>query len=406
MDEVRKRLEAEASRIQVSDHALDRVKRRLVRRRVSRQFGTGALALAVAASGFALAWDAFRGGPAGRPLIGPSMSPSPGRDAIIFVEGPGGLQDQAEDFAARLIEAGHYVEAGIHCPDCSVPEVTTIQYRAEVRAEAEGIQREFLPGAELQAVSWPAKRGDIYITLGADYAEVAASAIQVRILDGSLLNGAADAALTILQGEGYEVVAVQDAGTVYEETFISCAPQHEAEAELIREEVFPKAEIRVELPDEQHDVTLHIGPDFYDDYAGQGSSSLHYDSVSAFLDRFVKARGTQGNAREFLSLEGYIDYTAGTEEQQSGQDAPPLFWEGGITDDRILKFDKVNADTVVVELWMRFGAIGDCLPHTVVERLRIEPAPSGEGRDGLWVTSATLLGEEELRCPAAGGGGG
>jgi hypothetical protein len=406
MDELKRQLDEEARRVQSDPEALEAVRRRAGRRRMTRQVGTGALALAVAGAGFGVAYSAFRGGPAGRPLVGPSGSISPDTGGSnVLVIGPGALQDEASELSSRLVEADHDVDTA-HCPDCAVPDSTILRYTPEARAEAESIRRNFLPGAEAELLTWSVKRGQIRITLGADYNKISASAIQVRILDGSLLNGAADAALTILEGEGYEVVAVQDAGTVYEQTFISCAPQHEAEADLIREALFSKAEIRAELPDEQYDVTVHIGPDFYDDYAGKGTVSIDYNSVVAFLDQFVKARGTLGNARQFMSLEGYIDYTAGTEEQQSGQDAPPLFWDGGITDHRILKFDKVDRDSAVVELWMRFGAIGDCLPFMVVERLRIEPAPPGEGRGGLWVTSATLLGEEELLCPAVGESGG
>jgi LytR cell envelope-related transcriptional attenuator len=269
MDELKRQLDEEARRVQSDPEALEAVRRRAGRRRVTRQIGTGALALAIAGAGFGVAYSAFRGGPAGRPLVGPSGSISPTSElTIVTVVGPGELGGEASALGARLADAGHNVEWIEHCSDCPVPEFTILRYKQEAREEAESIRRDFLPGSESQVVTWPANRPQIEITLGADYRNLTRAAIQVRILDGSLLNGAADAALTILQGEGYEVVAVQDAGTVYDETFISCAPQHDAEADLIREALFPKADIRVELPDEQYDVTVHIGRDFYDDYAG------------------------------------------------------------------------------------------------------------------------------------------
>lgn len=272
MDELRQHLDDEARRVEEAPGALEAVKRRTGRRRVTRQIGTGTLALAVAAGGFALAWNAFQGGPVGRPLVGPSnsMSPSPGGGLNVLVIGPGGLGDEADEVSARMGQEGYDVEATIHCVDCPVPDSTTIEYRPEVQAEAESIRDEFLPGAELQEISTPPNRGRIHVSLGADYDEISSVVIRVLIVDGSGLPGAADAAATILEGEGYEVVDVTDARLVhYDETFITCASRFERVAERFRDVLFPKAEIRPAIPQKEHDITLYVGGDFYDDYGGE-----------------------------------------------------------------------------------------------------------------------------------------
>ena len=81
MDELRRRLEEEARRVDADPDALEGVRRRAGRRRVSRQVGTGVLALAVAAGGFALA----------------------------VVAAPEALQTEADGLASRLADAGYDV---------------------------------------------------------------------------------------------------------------------------------------------------------------------------------------------------------------------------------------------------------------------------------------------------------
>lgn len=77
MDELRQLLDDEARRVEAGPDPLEAVKRRVGRRRVKRQVGTGVVALAIAGSGFALAFEAFQTGRPGRPLVGPTESGSP-----------------------------------------------------------------------------------------------------------------------------------------------------------------------------------------------------------------------------------------------------------------------------------------------------------------------------------------
>lgn len=262
MDELRQHLDDEARRVEAAPDALEALKRRAGRRRVTRQIGTGTLALAVAAGGFALAFAAFRDPPAGRPLVGPSGSISPtSGPTIVTVVGPGELGGEAARLADRLAAPGYNVEWIEQCSDCPVPARTIVRFTPEARGEAESIRRDFLPGAATQLISWSDKRPEIEITLGADYDLVSNSAIRVRVLDAGGGRTATDTAAGQLRGFGYNVVEVGDAPAGYDETIVACAP-HQDEAGLrILAQFFPGAEFRGEIPSADHDVTVYVGPD-------------------------------------------------------------------------------------------------------------------------------------------------
>jgi len=264
MDELKRQLDEEARQVQSDPEALEAVRRQAGRRRVTRQIGTGTLALAVAAGGFALAWDAFRG-PLGKPVAGPT-SPSPSPQVQVR------LVWNADVLEEYVLLSDQLVFAGYDLADDQLAETgevhTTMQYAVRARKEAEIILQKFLPGVEAEAVGWLDTEPEIQIILGSDYPKLFKAATRVRVLDGSGLAGAATAAVTILEGEGYHVVEVRKAGSSYDRTFISCASVHDAQGASIQRDLFPQAEIRGALPNERHDVTVHIGRDFYDDYAG------------------------------------------------------------------------------------------------------------------------------------------
>jgi hypothetical protein len=264
MDELRLELDDEARRLEAEPDALEAVRRRAGRRRVTRQIGTGAVAMAVAAGGFALAVDAFSGPRSERPLVGPSPSVSPSA-TLVVVAAPEPLRSDAQALASRLAEAGYMVEVRPLSPD-EVPSSTAVAYAVDLRDQAWDIIRRFLPGVSLGGEGHPGSRPPIEIRLApSDYPAVT---VRVRLLDGSGLEGASDAAATILNGAGYALVELREVGNQYQETFITCGPDDEAAARRVRETLFPKAEIRPQLPADGHDVTVHIGRDFYDDYAG------------------------------------------------------------------------------------------------------------------------------------------
>jgi hypothetical protein len=264
MDELRRALDNEARGVGADPGALQAIRRRAARRRVTRQVGTGAVALAVAVGGFALALSAFSGPGSGRPMVGPTATVSPGA-TLVVVAAPEPLRSQAQSLAARLAEAGYTVEMRPLAPD-EVPSHTAVAYAVDLRDQAWDIIRRFLPGVSLTGSGHPGSRPPIEIRLApSDYPAVT---VRVRLLDGSGLEGASDAAATILNDSGYALVELGDAGNQYSETFITCGPEDEAAGQRVRETLFPKAEIRPQLPADDHDVTVHIGRDFYDDYAG------------------------------------------------------------------------------------------------------------------------------------------
>jgi hypothetical protein len=264
MDDLRNRLDDEARQVRARDDSLDRLRRRAGRRRVTRQVGTGTLALALAAGGFALAFDAFSGPRNARPLVGPTPSMSPSASPVV-VAAPDPLQSEAQALAARMTEAGYTVEVRPLSPE-EVPSHTAVAYAVDLRDQAWEIIRRFLPGVSLTGSGYPGSRPPIEIRLApSDYPAVT---VRVRLLDGSGLEGASDAAATILNDAGYALMELREAANEYSETFITCGPEDEAAAQRVRETLFPKAEIRPQLPADDHDVTVHIGRDFYDDYAG------------------------------------------------------------------------------------------------------------------------------------------
>jgi hypothetical protein len=261
MDDLRKYLDEEARRVETGPDPLEAVKRRAGRRRVTRQVGTGALALAVAGAGLGVAFSAFRGGSGVRPLVGPTNSLSPWPPSNILVVGPGNLGDAASALASRLDKAGHDVNI-VFCADCPVHPSTTIQYRPDAEAEAESIRSEFLPGADLERVTWPANRGDIHLNLGADYTEPANGTVRVSVLDAGGGRAATDTAAGQLRGAGYDVVEVGDAPSVFDKTVVACAPQHDEAGLRILKQFFPTAEFRGQIPSLDHDVTVYVASDW------------------------------------------------------------------------------------------------------------------------------------------------
>ncbi|HEX2025795.1 MAG TPA: LytR C-terminal domain-containing protein [Actinomycetota bacterium] len=77
----------------------------------------------------------------------------------------------AAETQAMLEEEGYRVPSVSDAPDKPV-ERTTITYIREFRADAEALQQQFFPDAQLESAA-PDADADITITLGVDYAESA-----------------------------------------------------------------------------------------------------------------------------------------------------------------------------------------------------------------------------------------
>ena len=265
MGEFSGRLDAEARRVAADADALERVKHRARRRRLNRQVGSGALALAIAGAGFAVAFGAFQG-PRGLPRAGPTSSLSPSPSPLnIVVAGSESAQPLVIELMKLLSTEGHDVDAIVstYPPNSD----TTIQFPAWNRMEAQRIREQFLPGAMMDEAASPYHPPpDIRITLGPDYRQLRNDTVQVRVLDAGGGSGATRAAADMLAAAGYDVVEVGELSAEYDVTIVACAPQHDEEGLRILEEFFPKADFRGELPSEDHDVTVYVGPDWAANY--------------------------------------------------------------------------------------------------------------------------------------------
>jgi LytR cell envelope-related transcriptional attenuator len=269
MGEFRDELDAEARRVGAEPDALERLKARALRRRIRRQVGSGMAALAVASAGFAFAFTAFRGPGedprADRPTPVSSASPDdPWK--VVGVTAPVWLEREAVALTSRISDAGYAtvpantVRGGFSRTLIVVIEQPGGNGPLEL---ARQVRREFIPDAEVRRTGCYgfACGPPIEIFLGADYREAINAGIRVRVLDGSGIVGALAEAVAKLEGAGYDVVETGTAGNPQEHTFFACAPQNDLEAERIRRELFPGAGIQVEIPDEEHDVTLYLGSD-------------------------------------------------------------------------------------------------------------------------------------------------
>jgi hypothetical protein len=261
MGEFRDGLDAEAGQVGTKPDALDLVKARAHRRRRRSQVGSGVAALAIAGAGFA--FGAFRG-PEGRPLAGPSSTTPTDVDSrgiTIEIKVADQLVRRAPTSLARALgDDGYRVEWFQYVSDVDPPPRTTIRYGAGAEAEANEIRRQLLPGVPLAPA--PGSGAEvIVISLGVDIDDVRNRSVQVRVLDVSGRPGAARAAADMLAADGYDIVKVGEADPIYDTTIVACAPQHDDDGFRILNRYFPDADFRGEIPSEEHDVTVYIGPD-------------------------------------------------------------------------------------------------------------------------------------------------
>ncbi|HYZ11747.1 MAG TPA: LytR C-terminal domain-containing protein [Actinomycetota bacterium] len=180
---------------------------------------------------------------------------------IVVVAGPEAQEDELRALSLQLSDARYSVDI-VLCADCPLREHTVIQYAADARVEAKRITREFLPGIVAESVAWPDTKPDIQITLGADYRKLANGAVRVRVLDAGGGTGDTEHAATVLEEAGYDVVEVGKAPALYDNTIVACAPSHDEEGFRILKRFLPDAHFTGEVPAEDHDVTVYIGPDY------------------------------------------------------------------------------------------------------------------------------------------------
>jgi hypothetical protein len=267
MSEFRDQLDAEARRVRAGPDALEQLKVRARRRRIRRQVGSGVAALAVAGAGFAVAVGAFRGPGQTGPAVGPSASPSP-TPVTVVVAAPTSLRMEASDLAERLKEDGYLVELKLLARE-EVPSHSLVAYGPDTDEAAREIIRRFLPGLSLTGQGYLGRPIEIRLA-PSDYPAVT---VQVRVLDAGAGRAATVAAAEMLQDAGYDVVEIggESELLIKAGAIVACAPNHDDEGLRILEEFFPDADFRGEIPSEDHDVTVYIGPDFELPGAGAGN---------------------------------------------------------------------------------------------------------------------------------------
>jgi hypothetical protein len=89
------------------------------------------------------------------------------------------------------------------------------------------------------------------------------SKVQLHVLNGTDVSGLADDTRQVLEDAGYRVLTVGDAqDKPYEVTVISYLKAARADAEVLRDQFFPGAELEQAAPNLQVDITVIIGEDY------------------------------------------------------------------------------------------------------------------------------------------------
>ena len=87
--------------------------------------------------------------------------------------------------------------------------------------------------------------------------------VQLQVLNGTDIAGLASDTQTVLEEAGYRVLSIGDAQSKpYEVTVISYLKAARADAEALREQFFPGAELEQAAPNAQVEVTVIVGEDY------------------------------------------------------------------------------------------------------------------------------------------------
>ncbi len=89
-----------------------------------------------------------------------------------------------------------------------------------------------------------------------------ASEIMVQVLNGTDLSGLASDTAELLEEAGYQISTIADAETTYEVTTLFHKPKRKVDAELLKAQFFPTADLQVADEDVKVDITVNIGADY------------------------------------------------------------------------------------------------------------------------------------------------
>ena len=88
------------------------------------------------------------------------------------------------------------------------------------------------------------------------------SEIKLQVLNGTEVSGLAGDTAELLEDAGYDIQAIGDAETSYEITTLFHKPKRKADAELLKLQFFPGAELQIADDDVKVDITVNIGADY------------------------------------------------------------------------------------------------------------------------------------------------
>jgi hypothetical protein len=364
-------LDDEARRVRPATQTLSSVLRRAEHRRRVRRFAGGAVALAIAAVGIAMASTAFDLGAeirlGGRPLPGPTPSATPVPRAIPgLVISNGSTFEGAAEFAAAILQGkGVAPEAVMLEGGSGSSETTTISCRPDREAEALELRDRFFPGAEIR----PRIDSTLLISIGDDYVSKHRTLFDLFMTVRSFMTRR-------VEGSGAEAFLSDEAARRFEDGAPSLyayirGGTFSIQVLLPVDRSTAMAEVLIQTPESSDLVSserLTVG--LSDGRAMILRAELTspvdpgFEQISVFVRQFLRARRQASGAGTFLGPDAREAYASG----EDGLNLLAYAAEGDLMRARIVGFDKLSAERTLV--MVRFSLRGrDIFERLTVDRL-------------------------------------
>lgn len=371
MPDLHDSLENEARRVRSEPGALGAVLERAGRRRRTKRFATGALALVVAAGGIGLAIAAFRPTrqvePGGVPVPGPTPSASPAGVAGLVVSNHTGVQG-ASEFAIALMAADGIVADVVVVPSEGRQQRTAIYCHPLREDEAIALRDRIFHGAELRPRIDPeiveVRVGRGFIDANADlfHAFAVVRSFMTRRVEGS----GAELFLSAGASEGFDdELAPSLYGYVRGGAFLirTLVPRDDGTAVVEVDIVTPEG------GDAVASERLTVGEEDPPDGRAEilsveltGPPDPGFEQVRIFVRQFLRARRQASGAGTFLGTDARKAYAS----HEGGLDL--LGYAAGDSRSHIVTFDKVSPERTLVQV--RFSKLGGHVFEALtVERL-------------------------------------
>jgi hypothetical protein len=377
MSDLRPFLEREARRIRSRPDALDAVRRRAGRRRITRRIAAGAVALALAGGGLGLAYAAFRSDRDALPGTGPIPGPTPTADAVVsgVIIGNQSSADSGAVFARALL-AGEGQPTELMLLPEGDGDFTTIHCHPTREDDAVALRDRFFPGAELRPRIDPET---ILVSIGDDFIENNAATYDHFILVQDFMRRR-------VEGARADFLLATDAATAYHagtgglslygyanvKTFTT-ETLRRSEDETIAEVVFFGTDPETPIAGE----TLTVGdqepedgtPEILAAHLSIPPPPATTDDVMAFVEDFLQARSEGSGAGTYLGEDARRAYAS----HENGLDL--LGYATGETKSRLVMYDRLSPTRHRVVV--RFAASESSAAPAVWETLLVGWRPEG-----------------------------